>query len=272
MATDPKIRIRALSKQYRAPAGGDIQALAPIDLDVEEGEFVCLLGPSGCGKSTLLRMVAGLVTPSGGTMTMDGRPITGPAPQRGLVFQEYALFPWLTVLGNVMYGPSVRGLGRTEALKRARAQIARVGLEGFEDHYPAQLSGGMKQRVGIARVWANQPDVLLMDEPFGALDSITRNILQRDLLGLWMQERRTVLFVTHSVEEAIYLADRVVVMSARPGRITATVPITASRPRNLLDAASIAMRADLTRMVEAQIIASAPHRTSEATRPEAYAG
>ncbi|WP_158930798.1 ABC transporter ATP-binding protein [Acidisphaera sp. S103] len=256
---EPKIRARGVAKHYRAN-NLDVRALDPLDLEIYEGEFVCLLGPSGCGKSTLLRMVAGLVTPSAGTLHMDGRLITRPSPERGLVFQEYALFPWMTVLRNVMYGPSVRGLGRAKAEQLARDQIARVGLEGFENHFPSQLSGGMKQRVGIARVWANQPDVLLMDEPFGALDSITRNVLQRDLLGLWMQERRTILFVTHSVEEAIYLADRIVVMSARPGRITAIVPIDAPRPRNLLDQDSIALRAHLTGLVEAQVIATSGGR------------
>jgi NitT/TauT family transport system ATP-binding protein len=249
MKDEPKIRAVGVSKHYRAN-NADVRALDPLDLEIHEGEFVCLLGPSGCGKSTLLRMVAGLVTPTAGTLYMDGRPITKPAPERGLVFQEYALFPWMTVLRNVMYGPSVRGLGRGAAEKLAREQIRRVGLEGFENHFPSQLSGGMKQRVGIARVWANQPEVLLMDEPFGALDSITRNVLQRDLLGLWMQERRTVLFVTHSVEEAIYLADRIVVMSARPGRVTAIVRIETPRPRDLLDQTSIALRAHLTGQVE----------------------
>ncbi len=271
MATEPKIRARGLAKRYGS-RGFAVAALDPIDLDIEEGEFVCLLGPSGCGKSTLLRMVAGLVMPSEGSLAMNGRPITAPGPERGLVFQEYALFPWLTVMGNVMYGPSVRRLGCAEAEARARVQILRVGLEGFENHYPSQLSGGMKQRVGIARVWANQPEILLMDEPFGALDSITRNILQRDLLRLWLEERRTILFVTHSVEEAIYLADRVIVMSARPGRIAATVRITTTRPRNLLDPESLALRAQLTRLVEAGVMAAVPDRIDSDTKAEAYAG
>jgi NitT/TauT family transport system ATP-binding protein len=256
---EPKISARGLAKRYRSN-GTEIRALDPLDLDIHDGEFICLIGPSGCGKSTLLRMVAGLVTPSAGTLQMEGRPITGPAPERGLVFQEYALFPWMTVLKNVMYGPLVRGLGRREAEGRAREQIARVGLAGFEQHLPAQLSGGMKQRVGIARVWANQPEIMLMDEPFGALDSITRNVLQRDLLRLWMQERKTILFVTHSVEEAIYLADRVVVMSARPGRLTAIIPVEEKRPRDLLGPDCIALRAKLTALVEEQVIASVPGR------------
>ncbi|NVO13210.1 MAG: ABC transporter ATP-binding protein [Rhodoplanes sp.] len=248
-----KIRAEGIAKTF-ASDGREVVALQPVDLAVKDGEFVCILGPSGCGKSTLLRIVAGLIAASAGTVTMDGRTITGPGPERGLVFQEYALFPWLTVMQNIMYGPTVRGLGRREAEKRARAQIARVGLDGFEQHFPRQLSGGMKQRVGIARVWANQPDVMLMDEPFGALDAITRNILQRDLLKLWLEERHTVIFVTHSVDEAIFLADRVVVMSARPGRITAIVPVEAPRPRDLLAPEAIALKAELTKLVEDQVM------------------
>jgi NitT/TauT family transport system ATP-binding protein len=266
MASEPKLRARGVAKRYHGN-GAEVRALDPLDLDVEEGEFVCLLGPSGCGKSTLLRMVAGLVTPTSGALFIDGKPISGPSPARGLVFQEYALFPWLTVLANIMYGPTVRGLGRSVAEKLAREQIARVGLEGFEQNFPSQLSGGMKQRVGIARVWANNPDVMLMDEPFGALDSITRNVLQRDLLRLWLQERKTILFVTHSVEEAIYLADRVIVMSPRPGRINAEVPMNEQRPRNLLGPESLAVRAKLTRLVEEQVTPMSS-RVLEGSRPQ----
>ena len=266
MANEPKLRAHGVAKRYLG-RGAEVRALDPLDLEVEECEFVCLLGPSGCGKSTLLRMVAGLVTPTSGSLFMDGEPISAPSPGRGLVFQEYALFPWLTVLSNIMYGPIVRGLGRSAAEKLAREQIARVGLEGFERHFPSQLSGGMKQRVGIARVWANNPDVMLMDEPFGALDSITRNVLQRDLLRLWLEERKTILFVTHSVEEAIYLADRVIVMSARPGRISAIVPMTETRPRDLLGQESLAIRARLTRLVEEQITALSS-RLDAGSRPQ----
>ncbi len=173
------------------------------------------------------------------------------------------LFPWMTVLKNVMYGPTVRGRSRKQAEEVARSYIGRVGLKGFEDHYPRQLSGGMKQRVGIARVLANSPDVLLMDEPFGALDSITRGIMQHDLLDLWMQERKTVLFVTHSVEEAIYLADTTIVMSARPGRIEAVIPVETDRPRDLLGEEAMALRLKLTRIVEEQVLLSRePRRTS----------
>jgi ABC-type nitrate/sulfonate/bicarbonate transport system ATPase subunit len=257
--TKAKITIDRVTKSYRYK-DSFVRALEPCTLEVREGEFVCILGPSGCGKSTLLRMVAGLVQPSEGRLLMDGVPISGPAPQRGLVFQEYALFPWMSVKKNVMYGPMVRGLGRTRANAIARDYIARVGLNGFEDHLPRQLSGGMKQRIGIARVLANDPDVLLMDEPFGALDSITRGIMQQDLMVLWNQERKTVLFVTHSVEEAIYLADRIVVMSARPGRIETIVTLDDPRPRDLLGQRSVELRRELTRLVEAQVTASGKGR------------
>lgn len=247
--TRAKITIDGVAKSYKYQ-DTFVRALEPCTLEVGKGEFVCILGPSGCGKSTLLRMVAGLVEPSEGLLLMDGIPIRGPAPERGLVFQEYALFPWMSVKMNVMYGPMVRGLGRNRAKAIAADYIGRVGLNGFEDHFPRQLSGGMKQRIGIARVLANDPDVLLMDEPFGALDSITRGIMQRDLLALWNQERKTVLFVTHSVEEAIYLADRIVVMSARPGRFETIVTLDDPRPRDLLGKRSVELRRELTRLVE----------------------
>ncbi|MFG1421664.1 ABC transporter ATP-binding protein [Roseixanthobacter liquoris] len=260
-AAPPKIAVSNVTKVFSGKHG-KVRALEPCNLSVAEGEFVCILGPSGCGKSTLLRMIAGLAEPSSGSLTIDGRPIRGPGPERGLVFQEYALFPWLTVLRNVMYGPVVRGIKPREAERIAREQIARVGLTGFENHFPRQLSGGMKQRIGIARVWANDPQVLLMDEPFGALDSITRGILQKDLLKLWLQERKTVLFVTHSVEEAIYLADTIVVMSARPGRITAVIRVEEPRPRDLLGPQALELRHRLTRLVEEHVVRDVSERQS----------
>jgi NitT/TauT family transport system ATP-binding protein len=254
--TKTKIVAKEVRKTFRTGAGS-LTALDSFNLEIDEGQFVCILGPSGCGKSTFLRMVAGLAEPSSGTITMDGKPIHGPHPDRGLVFQEYALFPWLSVLQNVMYGPLVRGIDRKRAEQTARQQIGRVGLAGFEDYFPRQLSGGMKQRVGIARVWANQPQVMLMDEPFGALDNITRGILQKDLLKLWLEERKTVLFITHSVEEAIYLADTIIVMSSRPGRIVATIKVSETRPRNLLGPQAMALRAELSELVEHQIVPAA---------------
>jgi NitT/TauT family transport system ATP-binding protein len=262
---DPKIVAQRLTKAY-GTGQAVVQAIEPFDLVVNEGEFICILGPSGCGKSTFLRMVAGLVKPTGGGLLMDGQAISEPARERGLVFQEYALFPWKTVLGNVMYGPLIQRLGRVKAKSIAMEQINRVGLKGFEDRYPRELSGGMKQRVGIARVLANKPSVLLMDEPFGALDSITRGIMQHDLLNLWLEERKTVLFVTHSVEEAIYLADRIVVMSPRPGRIVSIVPVESPRPRDLLSIECISLRAQLTKLVEQQVMSASSTRP----RQQAY--
>lgn len=250
---EPKIVASGVTKNF-GMGEGTVKALEPFDLFVNEGEFICILGPSGCGKSTFLRIVAGLIKPSSGSVFMDGKPILEPARERGLVFQEYALFPWKTVLGNVMYGPLIQRVGRKKAEEIAQEQISRVGLKGFEQRFPRELSGGMKQRVGIARVLANRPEVLLMDEPFGALDSITRGIMQQDLLKLWLEERKTVLFVTHSVEEAIYLADRIVVMSPRPGRIVSIVPVEPARPRNLLSPECIALRGQLTKLVEQQVI------------------
>ena len=221
----------AVSKAFRRRDGSTHLALTDIDLDVAEGEFVSILGPSGCGKSTLLYIVGGFIAPSSGDVRASGRAVAGPGPDRGPVFQEFALFPWKTVLGNVAYGPREAGVPRREAEERARALLARMGLAGYEDFYPKELSGGMKQRVAIARTLAYDPAILLMDEPFGALDAHTRVRLQNDLLGLWERDRKTVLFVTHSVEEAVYLSDRVVVMTRQPGRLKAVVEVPLPRPR-----------------------------------------
>jgi NitT/TauT family transport system ATP-binding protein len=198
---------------------------------VAQGEFVSILGPSGCGKSTLLYIVGGFVQPTAGTVAVNGAPVTGPGPDRGPVFQEFALFPWKTVLGNVMYGLIEQGVPRAKAEAKARALIALVHLEGYENFYPKELSGGMKQRVAIARTLAYGPGILLMDEPFGALDAHTRTGLQHELLEIWERDRKTVLFVTHSVEEAVFLSDRVVVLTRSPGRIKAVVDIDLPRPR-----------------------------------------
>ncbi|MGE3871273.1 MAG: ABC transporter ATP-binding protein, partial [Pseudorhodoplanes sp.] len=206
-------------------------AIADIDLQVGDGEFVSILGPSGCGKSTLLYIVGGFEAPSRGRVLVDGRPVTGPGPDRGPVFQEFALFPWKTVLGNVMYGLLEQGVAREAAAERARALLAMVHLSGYENFYPKELSGGMKQRVAIARTLAYHPKILLMDEPFGALDAHTRTRLQNDLLDIWERDRKTVMFVTHSVEEAVFLSDRVVVLTRSPGRIKRIIPIELPRPR-----------------------------------------
>ena len=206
-------------------------ALDEVSLTIEPGEFVCLLGPSGCGKSTLLGALAGHLQPTHGEARLDGLRIAGPDPQRGLVFQHHTLFPWLSVQDNVAYGLKMRGVSRTERLQQAQALLKEVGLQGFEQRYPHALSGGMQQRVEIARVLINQPRVLLMDEPFGALDALTRLKMQELLLSLWGHLKTTIVFVTHDIDEALFMADRILVMSPRPGRIIEEIHVEAERPR-----------------------------------------
>jgi NitT/TauT family transport system ATP-binding protein len=225
------IEIDRVSQVFQTSARKDHLALSDISLTIEEGAFVSILGPSGCGKSTLLYIVGGFVSPTRGAAKMKGQAITGPGPDRGPVFQEFALFPWKTVLGNVMYGPRQQGVRATEAEAQSRALIEMVGLKGYENFYPKELSGGMKQRVALARTLAYHPEVLLMDEPFGALDAHTRTRLQNDLLNIWERDRKTVLFVTHSVDEAVFLSDKVVMMSKSPGRIREVIAIDLPRPR-----------------------------------------
>src|SRR3954454_19562929 len=229
--TNAMIAIDSVSHVFRTSGRQDHLALSNISLTIEDGAFVAILGPSGCGKSTLLYIVGGFVSPTEGVARARGKTITGPGPDRGPVFQEFALFPWKSVLGNVMYGLRQQGASRSEAEAQSRRLIEMVGLKGFEDFYPKELSGGMKQRVAIARTLAYPPAVLLMDEPFGALDAHTRNRLQNDLLNIWERDRKTVLFVTHSVEEAVFLSDKVVVMTRAPGRIKQAVEIDLPRPR-----------------------------------------
>jgi ABC-type nitrate/sulfonate/bicarbonate transport system ATPase subunit len=211
--------------------GKSMSVLKNIDLEVGDGEFVCLLGPSGCGKSTLLNTMAGFLTPTSGEVRIDGEAVRGPDPRRIFVFQERGVFPWLTVEGNIGFG--LAKLPRAERARRIKHYIAMVGLEGFEKSYPHELSGGMKQRVEVARALAVNPDVMFLDEPFGALDSITRMVMRGELLRIWEAERKTILFVTHDIDEAVQLADRVVVMSARPGRIQQIVNIDISHPRDI---------------------------------------
>ncbi|WP_407188621.1 ABC transporter ATP-binding protein [Bradyrhizobium centrosematis] len=225
------IEIDRVSQIFQTSARRDHVALSDISLMIEAGAFVSILGPSGCGKSTLLYIVGGFVSPTSGVAKMKGRAITGPGPDRGPVFQEFALFPWKTVLGNVMYGPRQQGVRAAEAEAQSRALIEMVGLKGYENFYPKELSGGMKQRVALARTLAYHPEVLLMDEPFGALDAHTRTRLQNDLLNIWERDRKTVLFVTHSVDEAVFLSDKVVMMSKSPGRIRQVIDIDLPRPR-----------------------------------------
>jgi ABC-type nitrate/sulfonate/bicarbonate transport system ATPase subunit len=225
-----KLSIRGLDMTFRAE-GKEISVLENIDLDVSEGEFVCILGPSGCGKSTLLNIVGGFLEPTAGTVTIDGEPVKGPDPRRIFVFQERGVFPWLTVDGNIGFG-----LGRLPAEERRRRidhYVRLVGLTGFETAYPQELSGGMKQRVEVARALAVNPDMLYLDEPFGALDSITRLVMRGELLRIWGQEKKTILFVTHDIDESVQLADRVVVMSSRPAHIRRIVEIDLPHPRDL---------------------------------------
>jgi NitT/TauT family transport system ATP-binding protein len=231
----PMIEIDRVSQVFQTSSRQDHLALSDISLTIEGGAFVSILGPSGCGKSTLLYIVGGFVSPTLGAARMKGNVITGPGPDRGPVFQEFALFPWKSVLGNVMYGPRQQGVKRAEAEAQSRALIEMVGLKGFEDFYPKELSGGMKQRVALARTLAYHPEVLLMDEPFGALDAHTRTRLQNDLLNIWERDRKTVLFVTHSVDEAVFLSDKVVMMTRSPGRIRQVVDIDLPRPRRRTD-------------------------------------
>jgi NitT/TauT family transport system ATP-binding protein len=225
------IEIDRVSQVFQTSARKEHLALSEISLTIEEGAFVSILGPSGCGKSTLLYIVGGFVSPTRGAAKIKGQAITGPGPDRGPVFQEFALFPWKTVLGNVMYGPRQQGVRAIEAEAQSRALIEMVGLKGYENFYPKELSGGMKQRVALARTLAYHPEVLLMDEPFGALDAHTRTRLQNDLLNIWERDRKTVLFVTHSVDEAVFLSDKVVMMSKSPGRIRQVIDIDLPRPR-----------------------------------------
>ena len=213
------IVIDRVSHTYRPPRGRPVLALDNASLSVPDREFLALLGPSGCGKSTLLYLVGGFLPVEAGAISVEGRPVAGPGPDRGIVFQHFALFPWKTVVQNVLYGLEKQGLAREERLRRAREHIELVGLSGFEDSYPSQLSGGMKQRAAIARTLAIDPRVLLMDEPFGALDAQTRSLMQTELLRIWQRSRKTVVFVTHDVHEAVFLAERIAVMSARPGHI-----------------------------------------------------
>ena len=227
------ISLKSVSKVYGGPR--EVVALEAVDFEVAEGEFVALLGPSGCGKSTLLNLVAGFEPLSTGTLRFDNQPVLKPGPDRGVVFQEASLLPWLNVWENVVFGPKVQGIARSDYEPRAREILRIVGLENFHEALPVQLSGGMRQRVGIARALVMEPRARLMDEPFGALDAQTRLSMQALLLEVWQSLKTTVLFVTHDIDEAILLADRICVMTARPGRITRTIPITLRRPRSIDD-------------------------------------
>jgi NitT/TauT family transport system ATP-binding protein len=246
-----QIRIAGVHKVFES-AHQDIVALRDIDLSVERGEFVCLLGPSGCGKSTLLNAVAGFSAPTQGSIVVDGAPVRDPGPERGMVFQEYALFPWMTVAQNIGFGLSIKGLPKREISAKVDELLALLKLGDFRDRFPKDLSGGMRQRVAIARVLALDPPIMLMDEPFGALDALTRRSLQDELLRIWAQFRKTILFVTHSIEEAIYLADRIVVFTYRPGTIKRELRIDLPHPRDPSDAAFNTIKRELAELVMAE--------------------
>ncbi len=253
-----KLVIDGVTRTFPGVHGGPpTEALVPISLRVADNDFITILGPSGCGKSTLLRIVAGLDTPTAGRVLLDGAPVTGPGVDRGMVFQSYTLFPWLTVRENVCFGLRERGMPAAQQQEVARHWIDKVGLAGFERHYPKMLSGGMQQRTAIARALANDPKILLLDEPFGALDNQTRSLMQELLLAIWEAERKTVLFVTHDIEEAIFMASRVVVMSARPGRIKADVAVGIPHPRRYTVKTTpefSALKAQLTEQIRVEAI------------------
>jgi len=258
-----KLVIENLSRVFPGTQGGKaVTALQPTNLTVADNDFVTILGPSGCGKSTLLRMVAGLDTPTSGSIRLDGRAVTGPGPDRGMVFQSYTLFPWLTIAENIAFGLTEKGMAPGEIKEIVGTYIDRVGLRGFEHHWPKQLSGGMQQRTAIARALANDPAILLLDEPFGALDNQTRALMQELLLGIWEREKKTVLFVTHDIEEAIFIASRCLVMSARPGRIKADITIDLPYPRHYTLKTSpefSALKARLTEEIRAEAVLAAAH-------------
>ncbi|HEU5130245.1 MAG TPA: ABC transporter ATP-binding protein [Glycomyces sp.] len=231
--TSGRIVVEDVDLVFHPPRREPVVALEGLDLTVEPGEFVCVVGASGSGKSTLLRLLDGLLKPTGGTITSGGVPVTGPSPDRAMVFQSDNLLPWSTVIDNVAYGLTLKGVRRSAAREAAMRQLELVGLAGNEKQYPRQLSGGMRQRVNIARALAVDPAVLLLDEPFAALDAQTREIMSAELLRIWSADRKTVVFVTHQIDEAVYLADRVVVLSARPGTVREIVPVPFERPREL---------------------------------------
>ena len=243
-----QIGVDAVNKIFKT-ADKEVVALRDINLTIPEGQFVCLLGPSGCGKSTLLNAVAGFSLPSSGVITVDGKAVTGPGPDRGMVFQEYALFPWMTVEQNIGFGLEIKGMGKVEIQTRVEALMNMLGLSDFRNRFPKDLSGGMRQRVAIARVLALDSPTMLMDEPFGALDALTRRNLQDELLRIWAELKKTIIFVTHSIEEAIYLADRIVVMTYRPGTIKRDLLVELPRLRDPSSAHFNALKRELGALV-----------------------
>lgn len=251
--TDVVLSIENLEKTFEKDED-TLVAIQDFSLKVRNGEFVCVLGPSGCGKTTLLRIIAGLVEPTGGQILLNGKKIEGSGSDRGMVFQEFALFPWRTVRRNIEFGLEIKDISKEERHALSQKYIELVGLSGFENSHPYELSGGMKQRVGIARALANDPSILLMDEPFGALDAQTRNQMQKELLRIWKETGKTVVFITHSVDEAVYLSDRIVVMSPRPGTIADIFDITLPRPRDRADVEFASLRKSILSEIESMTV------------------
>ncbi len=243
------IKCNHMVKNYET-SRGVVEVVKDISLDVKENEFLVLFGPGQCGKSTIMKCMSGLEKPSSGTVLLNDKPIEGPGPDRGFVYQRTSLFPWLTVMGNVEFGPKARGIGKKERQEKAQHYIDLVGLTGFENSFPNQLSGGMQQRVGIARAYCNEPSVLFLDEPFGHLDAQTRYLMQEDIIKIWEKEKRTIIFVTNNIEEAIYLADRIVVLHSCPTSIKTEYNITLPRPRNYTSDEFLALREEISAVVD----------------------
>ena len=252
-----KLEAQGVRLEYEQPrTNSKLVALDDVNLSIRDGEFVSIVGPSGCGKTTFLSVVDGLIPSTAGRIVVDGKPVSAPGPDRAVVFQDASLLPWRTVLGNVLYGLECQGMKSGQARERAQHFIEMVGLQGFEQHYPHELSGGMQQRVNLARALVMDPEILLMDEPFAALDAQTREVMQEELLHIWLRAKKTVLFVTHQINEAIYLSDRVIVFTARPGRVKRTVAIDIERPRKLIvkrDARFHRLEDDIWELIEDEV-------------------
>lgn len=243
------VQVDHVTKKFAA-RNGEVTALEDVNLEIHDGQFVCLLGPSGCGKTTLLRMIGGLDTPTSGTITIDGKEVDGPSPKMTMVFQEYSLYPWRTVAENVGFGLEMNGVTPEERRESVMKELKLVGLENFADSYPYELSGGMRQRAAVARALATDPAVMLMDEPFGALDAQTRNKMQRELLNIWQETKKTILFVTHSVDEAVYLSDKIVVLTPRPGTVHEIDDIDLPRPRDRTSVEFAQIRKNILHVIE----------------------
>lgn len=244
------IEFNHVDKEFEKPGKGQYKVVEDLNIKVRENEFLVLFGPGQCGKSTILNMVAGFENTTSGEIICNGQPVKDPSPERGMVFQNTALFPWMTVMGNVEYGPKVRGIKKAERQKRAQHYIDLVGLQGFENSYPVKISGGMQQRVGIARAYCNEPLVMLMDEPFGHLDAQTRYLMQDELTRIWQAEKRTIIFVTNNIEEAVYLADRIFVLRNCPTNVKAEYEIDLPRPRNYTDPEFLRLRREIDAVVD----------------------